>query len=170
MFVPDADADFTALLQGDVIKDVPLVGTLELDKVTSIGASSWAYPSQLKLGFCAVLSHSCEIARENNEKVTSCILAPIRNADGATKSDLFAILERNEVKANEPTFLKYFYIPPNEKLTNTNGVLVDFTKIFSVRKTSIQFLVDRKVLQMADEDRRVFAMKLAFYFYRGASG
>ncbi|MCW5547692.1 MAG: hypothetical protein KIT44_01890 [Opitutaceae bacterium] len=167
MFLTDAEANFGRLLQGDVIKDVPLVSTLALDRVQAVGQSAWAYNGSLKTGYCAVLSHSCEIAIENGEKVTSCILAPIRKADGATTPELFEILRRNEVKEGQSNFIKYFYIPMHEKLDYPRGSLVDLSKLFSVRKTSIEQLINGKILEMTDDNRVLFARKLALYFYRG---
>lgn len=169
MFLTDAEANFGKLLQGDVVKDVPLVATLALDRVQAIGPTAWAYAGALKSGNCVVLSHSCEIAIENGEKVTSCILAPIRKADGATTPELFEVLRRNEVKEGESNFIKYFYIPTHDKLDYPNGTLVDLSKLFSVRKTSIDQLIGNKILEMSTESRILFGKKLALYFYRGPS-
>ena len=168
MFVPDVEADFNALLQGDVVADVPVVATLELDKISLIGPQAWAHAAPLKNMHCVVLSHSCEIAPENGEKVTSCILAPLRKADGATTPELTSVLQQNALGPGTKTFFKYFYIPPIEKLPNANGSVVDFSKLFSLRKTAIGVLTERKILEMTQDGRRLLGRKLGAYFFRGA--
>lgn len=168
MFLPDSEMDRDVLLQGDIIKNIPLLAVLEIDKVIEVG-QSWGYANPLKYSFCAVVSHSCEIAEENGVKVTSCILAPVRGADGATTDAMFEDLKRgNELVSGSGNYLKYFYLEPNGALPAfARGSIVDFSKIFSLRKTSIPQLIQNKILQMSSEAALQLARKSAYYFYRG---
>jgi hypothetical protein len=116
-----------------------------------------------------VLSHSCEITLENDIKVTSIILAPIRDVHRATSPDkLQEVIESNIIDPENPTssYLKYFYLEPHEKIEFTDGGIVDFAKLFSVHKSSHQRLVESKILQLKPDVANRMAFKLGLYFYR----
>jgi hypothetical protein len=116
-----------------------------------------------------VLSHSCEIARDNAIKVTSIILAPVRDVSGATpREKLRELIESNFIDRAQPEsrYLKYYYLEPHHKLPFQDGAIVDFSKCFSVRKNSYDFLLARKAVQLLDEARDSMALKLSLYFHR----
>jgi hypothetical protein len=116
----------------------------------------------------AVLSHSCEVDRANGVKVTSIIVAPLRDLHTATVPAKIEELKASNVisEGTEASYLKYFYLLPNGKLQHKTGAVVDFSKCFSIRKNAYDYLVSRKVLQLADDARDAFALKLALYFHR----
>lgn len=61
---------------------------------------------------------------------------------------------------------KYFYLAAHEKLEHKGGGVIDFSKCFSVRKNSYDYLLQRKTLQMQPEIAKAMALKLALYFHR----
>jgi hypothetical protein len=168
MFADTEQSNFGALLQGDIVANVPLLGAIDASSVVGIPATSaWAAGGKLELGFAAVLSHSCEISTANGIKVTSCILAPLRDVSSATPPDkLQLLIDSNDVKAEQPTFLKYFYQPSHPQIGHHKGSVVDFSKLFSVRKTNLEFLLSKKILQVTDVGREQLSRKLALYFFR----
>ena len=116
-----------------------------------------------------VVSHSCEVAKENGVKLTSILLAPVRDVSGATPaSKLQELIDSNLIDRSNPdaSYLKYFDLEPDDKLAHPQGSVVDFSKAFSVRKNSYEFLLDKKVLQLDGESRTSMALKLALYFHR----
>ena len=152
---------------------VHLVGCLNLETIAIAKDGTgrelnWIIPKPPEYRDAAVLSHSCEIAPENGIKLTSVILAPVRDIDGATEREKIAeLIASNAIAPGAAwTFLKYYYLNPNERLQYAHGAVVDFSKCFSVRKNSYGYLVNKKVLQMTPESRSSFALKLALYFHR----
>lgn len=176
VYLPDTDIETDVLRQGDLISKIHVLGAINLNAISYIATDSnpnekngWMMQSRPVYGDSMVLSHSCEIAAENGIKLTSIILAPVRDIHTATERDrIQALIESNIIDPNDPkpSFLKYFYIPPNPKLEHNEGAIVDFSKCFSVRKQSYPLLVGHKVGQLTEGARNSMALKLAMYFYR----
>ncbi len=171
--------DATSLLQGDIIADVHLLGALAYQEIL-LGTPSagnaepqaWTIPKGPIRGDAMVLSHSCEIATDNSVKVTSIILAPLRDVSTATKPDRLAeLIESNLIAstAAKASYLKYFFVEANPALSYPKGAVVDFSKLFSVRKTSYDYLLERKCLELSDDVRLEMSLKLALYFHRDGS-
>ena len=175
-FVDAGEVDRTSLRQGDIINDVHLVGAIcyrdvfaPASVVAETTMKQWTVSAKLENGPVVVLSHCCEIAKENGVKLTSIILAPLRDVSTAAHPDKVAeLIESNELKENGPAFsyLKYFYLPSSSALNFPRGCVADFSKLFSIRKSSYEFLLGKKILQMTDAAREALALKLAVYFYR----
>lgn len=168
--------DHTRLLQGDVVGDILLIGALNPRSIAfqtaPFGDSApraWTVPSSPKLGPAMVLSHSCEIAVENEAKQSSIILAPIRDVSTASPADRRAqLIESNRIDDGdgEWSYLKYFYLEPSPELAHDEGSVVDFSFLFSIRWRAFEYVLERKILQLADDVRTSMALKLALYFYR----
>lgn len=179
-FVEQGEYEAAALRQGDVVRDVHFVGSICYREVMQPAAlvdgqpaSQWTVQNKLASGPAVVLSQCCEISKENGVKLTSIILAPLRDVSTATHPDKVQELidsnELDEASGRDFSFLKYFYVPQHPSLPFPRGGVVDYSKIFSVRKSSFDFLLGKKVLQMTDEKRGALALKLAVYFYRESS-
>ena len=91
MFLDDEQIERDALRQGDIISQIHLLGAINLNSIhyssPAVGSDqyiSWLISTPPKFGDAMVLSHSCEIALENRVKLTSIILAPIRDVHKAT--------------------------------------------------------------------------------------
>lgn len=176
MYLDPNSTEADALRQGDVIQDVELLGAVNLDSIQKTINSrdevvAWSMNTPLKKAAVMILSHSCEIALENEIKVTSIILAPIRDINQATSPDkIREVKKSNFVDPNNPreSYLKYFYLEPHEKIRFTDGGVVDFSKLFSVHKSSYERLIEKKILQLRPEIALQMAFKLALYFFRRA--
>jgi hypothetical protein len=176
MYLADDQIERGILRQGDIISNVHLVGAINIRGIQYSTTASdpdqyvaWSIPSQPKFGDAIILSHSCEIDLENNMKVTSIILAPLRDINTATSPErIQELIDSNEIDRTEPqaSFLKYFYFPPNEIMQFNNGAIADFSKCFSLRKQSYEILLQNKITQLTNDATFSMALKIALYFHR----
>jgi hypothetical protein len=177
MFEAPEGSDFSTLLQGDILTDVQFLGALNYGSIhhhvpaTGGESTSWTVAKPPEFGVAMVLSHSCEVAKENGVKLTSIILAPMRDISGATPAgklqELIASNLIDQLDDAGASYLKYFYLEAHEKLPqHAMGSVVDFSKCFSVRKNSYDFLLSKKVLQLNAAMRFSMSLKLALYFKR----
>jgi hypothetical protein len=130
---------------------------------------SWTIHDAVKRGAAIVLSHCCEVARDNGVKLTAITLAPIRESSKATKPDKLEELKRtNDIRTgHDASYLKYFYIEPDFRLgPDPAGYIADFSKCFTFHKTAYDQLLTSKRLQMDDATRLMFSLKLAVFFHR----
>jgi hypothetical protein len=176
VFVDDGEVEKTTLRQGDVATDIHWVGTVCFKQITIPSGvvddekpKRWSVSNELERGPVAIISHCCELDRTNGVKLTSIILAPIRDVAKATSPNkIQELIDSNIISRSGMTYsyLKYFYVPPTPKLPFDRGGVIDISKIFSVRKTSYDVVLDRKILQMTELGRDAFALKVGLYFYR----
>jgi hypothetical protein len=176
MFLAPEDIERHCLRQGDVIRGVHLLGALNINTISYACIAnkpgeytSWGYPNAPVFGDVIVVSHSCEIALENKTKLTSIILAPLRDLNKATSPEkIQELIDSNIIDPENPesSFLKYFYLPPHDELQYEQGAVADFSKIFSVRKQGYNTLLEKKVAQLQEDTVSSMALKLALYFHR----
>ena len=98
-----------------------------------------------------VLSHSYELDKKNGIKLTSIILAPLRDISTATEEKkIQEIIDSNTIKeGTQLSYLKYYYLPHHESLgLYPRGSIVDFSKRFSYKKDSYDYLLSHKILQL----------------------
>lgn len=164
------------LRQGDILTDVHLLGALTINNIRYLTdqqekQQSWQYNEKPVYGAAMVLSHSCEIDLANDVKLTSIILAPIRDVSKATHPDkVKELIESNELSEySQFSYLKYFFIHPFPELDFAQGGVVDFSKCFSIRNKSYEYLQSKKVCQLTESYSQSMAIKLAAYYYRKAS-
>lgn len=176
MFADPQHVSTSALLQGDIVGGIQLLGAINVESIRySTRAAdrndvdAWIVPGLPKTGHAMVLSHSCEIDPRNRSKLTSVILAPIRDASSATdEAKLELLIASNLIDQSESSgsFLKYFYLEPMDPIPCPQGSIVDFSKCFSVRNKCYEFLLGRKVLELNPDVRDSMSLKLALYFHR----
>jgi hypothetical protein len=176
MFLGNEQIERGTLRQGDIISQVHLLGAINLSWLlysSHAGSpteySSWSIPAAPIFGDAMILSHSCEIALENKVKVTSIILAPLRDVHKATARErVHELIVSNLIDQTNPeaSFMKYFYVPPNQKLQYSEGAIVDFSKLFSVRNKSYEALLEKKIAQLTENAIASMALKLSVYFHR----
>ena len=173
MYVSSGELENEVLRQGDILSQIHILGAINLNAIQYMTNNNqeklgWNISNPPRYADVMVLSHSCEIAIENNVKLTSIILAPLRDIHTATnKEKIDDLIQSNEIdETTQASYLKYFYIPPNDLLQYKKGSIVDFSKCFSVRKNSYDLLLKRKRIQLKPEATLKMAKKLALYFYR----
>ncbi len=176
MFLSEETIEKDSLRQGDIITNIHLLGAINLNNIHYSSPAgnphelaSWNVPNKPNIGDTMVVSHSCEIALENKLKVTSIILAPLRDIHKASAKDkIEELISSNFIDKKSPSasYLKYFYINPNPALDYTEGAVVDFSKIFSVRNKAYERLLENKVAQLTGDASSSMSLKLALYFHR----
>jgi hypothetical protein len=173
MYLEKQETEFSVLRQGDILEGIQILGALNLGAI-NIGTNfkgeqvSWSLSNKPNFSHVMVLSHSCEIDPQNDIKITSIILAPLRDLNKATPDEkIEEIISSNFIDdSRNYSYLKYFYLEPNDLLPYPNGAIVDYSKCFSVRKNTYKFLLEHKVLQVNKETLNYMSLKLALYFYR----
>jgi hypothetical protein len=173
MYVEQAAIDRSSLFQGDILVDIQLFGVITLSSISftmdNQGAKNgWIVPQKPDFGAAMVLSHSCEIDRSNLVKVTSIILAPLRDLNKITKPEkITEIIQSNDIgQGTTYSYLKYYYIPGLDMIGFPDGAVVDFSKCFSIRNKSYDLLLQQKRAQLIEQSADSMARKLALYFYR----
>lgn len=176
MFLEQASIEKDVLRQGDIIANTHILGAMNLNAITYLVDSSssqrigWQVSSKPPFAPAIVLSHSCELDRKGNGiKVTSIVLAPLRDLDGATAPEKISELKESNIITEQSTYsyLKYFYLEYNPLLPQySQGCVVDFSKIYSVRKQSYDKLLEGKIIQLRPNFADYLATKLALYYYR----
>jgi hypothetical protein len=176
MYLHDEQIEHGTLRQGDIISQLHLLGAININNIYYSSPAvnpeeylSWSVPTTPKIGDAMVLSHSCEVAVENKIKVTSIILAPLRDIHKATAPEqVQELIDSNLIDKTKPqaSFLKYFYVEPNPKLKYDSGAVVDFSKLFSVRNQAYNTLLEKKIVQLSNDAIESMALKLALYFHR----
>ena len=171
-YLPDDAIELGVLRQGDIIDQVHILGALNLNAISYMTngdrSTLWCVQNEPKFGPAAVLSHSCEIDPTNDVKLTSIVLAPLRDINTATDPRKIQELVESNIIGEDTQFsyLKYFFLEPHEALPFERGVVIDFSKCFSVRNKSYAQLVQQKKLQLVEAVADQMALKLSLYFYR----
>jgi hypothetical protein len=171
MYLPESEFEKNALRQGDILSNTHILGTIHYGSISYLvnPDDGFFVKSKPKLQEAMILSHSCELDREGNGiKVTSIILAPIRDLNSATDKDKIAELKSSNIinTKNGSSYLKYFYLDPHEKLPFSDGAIVDFSKLFSIRNKSYNELLGKKIIQLNEPTINAMSLKLALYFHR----
>ena len=172
MFIPNNELNKTSLKQGDVINGIQILGALNYGAINTLNNRTepiaWQYNAKPCIGPAIILSHSCELAPENGVKLTSIILAPLRDIETASRPEkIDELISSNIVRPDsEISYLKYFYIEPNDLLPFARGAVVDFSKLFSLKKDTYDYLLDKKILQLTDDTRCALSIKHALFYYR----
>lgn len=173
MYVEKPEANFSILIQGDILDEIQILGAINLNTIniaTNFKGEqvSWSVSSPPKISHAMVMSHSCEIDLSNKDKLTSIILAPIRDLNNVSPEEKIEdIIKSNYIEdSSDFSYLKYFYLKPNEYLPYKNGAIVDISKCFSVRKNSFEILLSHKILQLKPEVLWYLSFKAALYFHR----
>jgi hypothetical protein len=173
MYKNSNETESDILKQGDIISNTQMLGAINLKNLTFINNNrnenvGWQCNSHPIFGYAMVLSHSCEIALENGIKLTSIILAPIRDIDTATDPARIEDLKKSNILTQETknSFLKYFFLEPTPEIEFTNGAIVDFSKIYSLKKDSYNDILSKKILQLHTQVVENIILKFAVYFYR----
>lgn len=182
MFVSTPDT--TVLRQGDIIINV-LFPNLRISDLTLLGkhiASEPMSPDGFRLSgsidngkyvhgmikyqltSAVVISQCCDIQLNNGIlEVPNFVLAPLDPLRSYPKFKDAALLE--DLKKNElESFTNLFYLDLAPPITVQS--VINFNRTFCLQKEDYQVVLSRKVLQMTDESRVKFKIKLAHHFGR----
>jgi hypothetical protein len=187
MFV--ADADPTCLRQGDILAGLPYL-LIRPQALTAIGMyhhvggddgaplfkpitsthredPEWLTVQSLgRLGFAAVISQCCDLAPRNGRVLLPTIalarLVPITVATLNDPVKLASLRTNKDPRDNDdPGVIKLFCLAQHEKLGGTEWT-VDYNQLFSIPSNEYPAILANRVLQMTDEARIRFKIKLAW--------
>jgi hypothetical protein len=191
MFIKDAD--LSCLRQGDIVHGIPFP-RLDGREIRYLGSST-GEPSMLvpslsactsvhnddpnwltaqvpvRLSFCALISQCCDLElRHSNGKlaVPAFALARLRSIGSKTLADpqrLESLRENRDPRSGDPAFINMFYVPLHDLLHGREWV-IDFNQLVSVPATEYQSTLRKKLLQMEDQSRVRFKIRLAFSLSR----
>jgi len=191
MFVEDVD--MACLRQGDVLRDIPFplldssklafLGRTTLDasraetpSLASISHTHREDPNWLtaqvpvRLSWGAVLSQCCDLEPRNERiLVPTFLVARLRPIPKSILANpqLLASLKRNKDPRNtaDPGYINFFYIPPHPALANCEWV-VDYNQAIALPSTEFPGILRKKTLQMDNESRVKFKIKLVMSLAR----
>jgi hypothetical protein len=129
--------------------------------------SDWLTLQNLwRLGFAAVISQCCDLAPRNGRVLLPTIalarLVPITQATLNDPAKLASLRANKDPRDNDdPGVIKLFYVPQHEKLGGTEWT-VDYNQLFSIPSNEYPAILANRVLQMTDEARIRFKIKLAW--------
>jgi hypothetical protein len=161
------------LRQGDIIENTQMLGAINLKSITFIKdynnePEGWQCKAKPIFGYAAVLSHSCELDPSNGIKLTSIILAPLRDVDRATEKGKIEDLKNSNLlrPGNKYSYLKYFFLEPHPAIKFSHGCVIDFSKTYSLKKESYNDILAHKIIQLEDPIVDDVMLKYSAYFYR----
>jgi hypothetical protein len=188
MFI--ADADLTCLRQGDILANVPFpqvkaadtrflgaasletLGTLTFNAHAKIVRNLPMYTCQVetRLGFAAVISQCCDIAPRAGNRIEqpTIALARLTPIPASITGDPVALTDlrsNSDPRVPGAGFLNLFHIRATQ-LTENRDWMVDFGQVFSIPSAEFPAILSRKVLEMDNDSRIRFKIRLSSSFAR----
>lgn len=167
-----ADPDEKDLLQGDVLRGVPLrrwCGINTQDGKAGLTSKRTSTATWEELSMSVVLvSHSCDTAVKNESKRERLIVTPLVHLDVGRREKIEAKLGTIEAlnrkpEAGQKDFLNLFYFGPHAKLS-AEPLIADLTMLHSIDRPLLK--VEMKACQLSEEIREAFRFKVGFNFAR----
>ena len=182
MFTPTPDLN--ALRQGDIISGLycPLIKNSDLDLIGKITGDPPPSPEHIPLKafienkkyvkgmikllptLTIVVSQCCDVeARDGVLDAPAFVLAPVeplRSLKIAQNAIEVEQLKKNAVGL----YTNFFYLDQVSPISEPS--FINFNKVFSIHKDDYRSALQNKVLQMTDECRVLFKIKLAHHFGR----
>lgn len=189
MFLSEADTDKGSLRQGDILTNIvfPLIrgdsilflgtadlaqahGPLRLRSEELRKAPAWTCQMPTRVGFAAVISQCCDLEPKHGKIPNPTIaLARLVEPPLGARNDVERMTSlranRYPFDSRDPGYLNLFHIPAHEVLEDKEWT-VDFTQVLSIPATEFPGVMAQKILQMDDDHRIRFKMKLAASFGR----
>lgn len=188
MFIDNPD--LTCLRQGDILANIPFpqlvterafflgaaslhrVGDLAFTPHVGIVRSLPMYTCQLeaRIGFAAVISQCCDLEpREGNRigqpTIALSRLVPIPRSLLNDSHQLADLRSNSDPRIEGAGFLNLFHVPAHDRL-NGQEWMIDFGQLFSIPSSEFPAILQRKVLQMDDDSRIRFKIRLSSSFAR----
>jgi hypothetical protein len=187
------DADMTCLRQGDILanmiyplmftQDVRFVGVMDVNDLEnqppSFQVHSQPYknlPSltcllNVRIGYAAIISNCCDIEPNDKNQISRTLmlaLARLIPVPDSIKGDNLESLKANKNPLSlegGPGHINRFYIPTHERLEGRDW-MVDYNQVLSLSSSDLPNILKRKILQMDDESRIRFKLKIQTSFGR----
>jgi hypothetical protein len=187
MFVNEQERDNTVLRQGDILRDVIFPVLRSADVLYYVAATQTETGMEFKphtktdrdvpmfkalfparIGFAAVISMCCDLEPHNGhiQQPTFALARLTRVPSGIVNDpERYEKLRLNTDPRKEPEFLNFFYVPPRPALDDTDWI-VNFSSVFCLPEKEYPAIMSRKILQMDDDHRIRFKVRLASSFGR----
>jgi hypothetical protein len=190
MFIEDAD--MSCLRQGDIIGSMPfpILGVGRLSFVGKIDppapGSETAFVSlaaknsrgplfsvqvPTRIVFATVISQCCDIAPreggriEGQHTIALARLVPLPEKARKNPETLASLRANSDPDAPEAAFLGLFHVPAHPNLNNEEWA-IDYSQVFCVPAPDLSLIIKRKLLQMTDESRIRFKIRLSYFYGR----
>lgn len=186
-------ADMTCLRQGDIIDGIPfprlsspdmlILGKVPPDasqpQVPQLAAHTTTHRDDqnwllaqipVRLSFCAVISQCCDLEPKHGQLLMPAFavarLIPIPKAILNDQQRLASLRSNKDPRrGSDPGYLNFFYIPQHEKLDRKEWV-VDYNQTTAIPVREFPAILSKKVLQMEDQWRVKFKIKMAICLAR----
>jgi hypothetical protein len=184
------DADVTCLRQGDILANIPFpqietaktnfLGSASLERVGELAFNPhsvlvrklpmYTCQVQARIGFAVVVSQCCDLQpREGNRieppTIALARLAPIPDSIIDDPQALADLRSNSDPRIPGAKFLSLFHVPAHALLADREW-MVDFGQVFSIPSREFPTILGRKVLQMDDDSRIRFKIRLSASFAR----
>ena len=181
-------ADMTCLRQGDILEGIPFprLSSSEiaiLARISSEGSPSavprisaitnvhrddqnWLLAQvPIRLSFCAVISQCCDLEPRNSQlRMPAFAVARLIEIPKNIAADPQRLLSLRANKdpriGNDPGYVNFFYIRPDGRVQDKEWI-VDYNQTLCIPGREFPGVLSRKILQMQDEWRVKFKIKLA---------
>lgn len=181
-------ADTTCLRQGDILEGIPfprlalaevrVVGQIlpeesqpSIPKLSAVTTTHRDDPNWLtaqlpvRLSYCAVITQCCDLEPRNSQlRMPAFAVARLIPIPKSIREDpqRLSSLESNKDprKGSDPGYINFFYVLPQDRLERTPWV-VDFNQTACIPGREFPAILARKILQMQDDSRVKFKIKLA---------
>jgi len=189
MFIENAD--MTCLRQGDILNHLPFP-LLRSGKVSFVGKIDppmlapdsvfvpqseesrgrlYSIQTPARIVFAAVISQCCDIAPRRGGKIEGqhtialARLVPVPDKARTDPGSLASLRENSNPLIPGASYLGLFHVPAHPSLNNQEWV-VDYSQPFCIPAPELPGALRRKVLQMTDESRIRFKLKLSAFYGR----
>jgi hypothetical protein len=190
MFIENAD--MTCLRQGDILSNLPFP-VLRSGKLSFVGkidpptpGSEPAFvplPSEdprgrlfsiqtpARIVFAAVISQCCDIAPRRGGKIEGqhtialARLVPLPDKVRSDAESLASLRDNTNPLSPTASYLGLFHVPAHASL-NGEEWAIDYSQPFCIPAAELPAALRRKLLQMTDESRIRFKLKLSFFYGR----
>jgi hypothetical protein len=188
MFI--SDADMTCLRQGDILANIPFpqlatkdtafLGSASLHQLGDLQFSPqskmirdlpmYVCQVQARIGFAAVVSQCCDLAPRDGNRIDQPTIALARLVPISARvlndpQKITNLRSNSDPRVPGAAFLNLFHIVARDQL-NGHDWVVDFGQIFSIPSAEFPAIMVRKILQMDDDHRVRFKIRLSASFAR----
>jgi hypothetical protein len=191
MFLADADVGRQCLRQGDILEGI-LFPLLAADSILFLGSRqpardgaalairpkeialrnspAWMCQVMTRIAYAAVISQCCDLEPHDGRIIRPTIaLARLVEVPQSARRDEARLknLKANKYPFNpeDPGYLHYFYVPTQERLGNHDWV-IDYGQVLSIPSSEFPAVLGQRLLQMTDDCRIRFKVKLAAAYGR----
>jgi len=182
--------DMTCLRQGDILGGLPFP-VLRSGKVSFVGKVDpltladatfvpqaeesrgrlYSIQTPARIVLAAVISQCCDIAPRRGGKIEGqhtialARLVPVPDRARSDAESLASLRDNTNPYTSTPSYLGLFYLPAHPSLYDEEWV-VDYSQPFCIPAAELPAALKRKFLQMTDDARVRFKIKLAHFYGR----